>query len=93
MVAVSGFRRLRSGSNKKVVRLEFPPPAQFLQIAVIAMQRNWVMQYSNSQPRPQRFNAPDTHWLDLQDSLNRWGGSKTWQQFQQLGQIATFDSN
>ena len=50
-----------------------------------------IMQYSNSQPRPQRLDAPDTYWLDLQDSLNRWGGSKTWQQLQQLGQIAKTD--
>ena len=66
-------------------------PALFLQIAVIAMQRNWVMQYSNGRPLPQRFDAPDTHWLDLQDRLNRWGGSHTWQQLQQLGQIAKTD--
>ena len=52
---------------------------------------NWVMQYSNSNPRPQRFDEPENHWLDLQDSLNRWGGSKTWQQLQQLGQIAKID--
>ena len=85
-------RRLRSGSNKGGeafgVHLS---PTQFLQIAVIAMQRNWVMQYSNSRPLPQRFDVPDTHWLDLQDRLNRWGGSKTWQQLQQLGQIAKTD--
>jgi len=55
------------------------------------MQRNWVMQYSNGRPLPQRFDAPDTHWLDLQDRLNRWGGSHTWQQLQQLGQIAKTD--
>ena len=66
-------------------------PALFLQIAVISMQRNWVMQYSNGRPLPQRFDAPDTHWLDLQGRLNRWGGSHTWQQLQQLGQIAKTD--
>ena len=55
------------------------------------MQRNWVMQYSNGRPLPQRFDAPDTHWLDLQDRLNRLGGSHTWQQLQQLGQIAKTD--
>ena len=68
-------------------------PALFLQIAVIAMQRNWVMQYSNSRPRPQRFDAPDSHWLDLQDSLNRWGGGQTWQRLQNLGAIARIDQN
>ena len=51
------------------------------------MQRNWLMRYSNSKPRPQRFDEPENYWLDLQDSLNRWGGSKTWQQLHQLGRM------
>ena len=62
-----------------------------IQIAVIAMNQNWVTQYSSSQPRPQRFDVPDSHWLEMQDRLNRWGGSKTWKQLQQLGQIAKTD--
>ena len=73
--------------------LEFLSPAQFLQIGVIAMQRNWVMEYSGNRPRPQRFDAPDTHWLDLQDSLNRWGGGQTWQRLQHLGAIAGIYQN
>ena len=55
------------------------------------MQRNWVTQYSPLASRPSRHDVPDAHWLDLQDRLNRWGGSKTWQQLQQLGQIAKTD--
>ena len=68
-----------------------PLPAPFLQIALIAMQRNWVTQYSPMASRPSRHDVPDAHWLDLQDRLDRWGGSKTWQQLQQLGQIAKRD--
>ena len=64
-------------------------PALFLQIAVIPMSRsNWVMAYSSQANRPQRFDEPERRWVELQENLNRWGGSHTWQQLQQLGQIA-----
>ena len=70
-------------------RLEFPLPAPIVHIAVIAMSRsNWVMAYSSQSNRPQRFDEPDHRWVELQENLNRWGGGQTWQQLQQLGQIA-----
>ena len=72
-----------------------PPPPLFLQTTVLAMAyKNFVTAYMNGSNRPSnyvRFDVPDSHWLDLQDRLNRWGGSKTWQQLQQLGQIAKTD--
>ena len=49
---------------------------------------NWVMAYSSQGNRPQRFDEPERRWVELQENLNRWGGSHTWQQLQQLGQIA-----
>ena len=61
--------------------MEFSLPAQFLRILVTAMaHKNFVTAYMNGGNRPSnyvRFDDPETHWLDLQDSLNRWGGSKT----------------
>ncbi len=56
--------------------------------------KNFVTTYTNGANLPShylRFDVPDNHWLDLQDRLNRWGGSKTWQQLQQLGHIAKTD--
>ena len=68
---------------------EFCQPRPIPQIAVIAMSRsNWVMAYSSQANRPQRFDEPERRWVELQENLNRWGGSHTWQQLQQLGQIA-----
>ena len=72
-----------------------PSPALFLRIPALAMaHKNFVTAYMNGGNRPSnyvRFDVPDNHWLDLQDRLNRWGGSKTWKQLQQLGQIAKTD--
>ena len=52
------------------------------------MSSNWVTQYSPQASRQSRFDEPEHRWVELQENLNRWGGSHTWQQLQQLGQIA-----
>ena len=79
LAAATGGGPLRSSAS----------PAPIVHIAVIAMSRsNWVMAYSSQGNRPQRFDEPERRWVELQENLNRWGGSHTWQQLQQLGQIA-----
>ena len=55
------------------------------------MRSNWVTQYSPQASRQSRFDVPDQRWLELQENLNRWGGSHTMQQLQQLGRIARTD--
>ena len=52
---------------------------------------NWVTQFSLSTARPSRFDEPEARWMELQENLNRWGGSHTMQQLQQLGRIAKTD--
>ena len=52
---------------------------------------NWVTQFTLSTARPSRFDEPEARWMELQESLNRWGGSHTMQQLQQLGNIAKTD--
>ena len=52
---------------------------------------NWVTAFSLSSARPSRFDEPEQRWLELQENLNRWGGSHTMQQLQQLGRIAKTD--
>tara|TARA_B100000674_G_scaffold465409_1_gene448309 strand:- start:89 stop:265 length:177 start_codon:yes stop_codon:yes gene_type:complete len=52
---------------------------------------NWVTQFTLSTARPSRFEPPERHWLDLQDSLNRWGSGFSWSRYEQLGTIARID--
>jgi hypothetical protein len=52
---------------------------------------NWITAYTSQSMRPSRFDEPEQRWLELQENLNRWGGSHTMQQLQQLGRIAKAD--
>ena len=35
--------------------------------------RNWITSYCNGPDRPSRCEQPEKRWLELQDSLGRWG--------------------
>ena len=52
---------------------------------------NWITAYTPQSIRPSRFDPPERHWLELQDSLNRWGSSSSWKRYEQLGDIAQTD--
>ena len=44
---------------------------------------HWIAQKHHRDSIP-----PEHHWLELQDSLNRWGSSNSWKRYEQLGAIA-----
>ena len=52
---------------------------------------NWITAYTSQSMLPSRFEPPERHWLDLQDSLNRWGSGMNWSRYEQLGTIARID--
>ena len=52
---------------------------------------NWITAYSSQSMRPSRFEPPERHWLDLQESLNRWGSGYSWSRYKQLGQNAQLE--
>ena len=52
---------------------------------------NWITAYTAQSMRPSRFEPPERHWLDLQESLNTWGSGYSWSRYEQLGSIARTD--
>ena len=68
------------------VRFPSPPHSHHIEIM------GWVTDsYLNGGQRPDRYERPESRWLELQASLNRWGRSSTWRRLEQLGQIAKSD--
>ena len=53
---------------------------------------NWITAYTSQSMRPSRFDPPERHWLDLHESLNRWGAGFSWSRYEQLGQNASSSS-
>ena len=54
---------------------------------------NWVTQFSRVDLRPSRFDPPEQRWLELQDSLGRWGRGLSLERLQRLGEIARTDQD
>ena len=52
---------------------------------------NWITAFTSLSMRASRFEPPERHWLDLQESLNRWGSGFSWSRYEQLGSIARTD--
>ena len=55
--------------------------------------RNWITSYCNGPDRPSRYEQPEKRWLELQDSLGRWGPGLSLERLQRLGEIAKTDQN
>ena len=54
---------------------------------------NWVTAYSPISARQSRFEEPEGHWLELQQSLNRWDGKQTLERLEQLGAMAEIEGD
>ena len=68
------------------------PRFLFLRSQVMS-RRNWITSYCNGPDRPSRYEQPEKRWLELQDSLSRWGQGLSIERLQQLGEIARADIN
>ena len=52
---------------------------------------NRIIVYSPISARQSLSEEPESHWLESQQRLNRWGGRQAMERLEQLGQIANTD--
>ena len=56
-------------------------------------QREERVRFLAGPDRPSRYEQPEQRWLELQDSLGRWGRGLSLERLQRLGDISKTDLN